>query len=164
MIALIIIGLVGILIAGAEALLNTAGEVEAFPDTAKNREWRQKQSMYQIDNLIGKLNILDLIFGLINNIRQPKSNNAKGSKWRLVKIIMWQGPDGETPVAIWRELKRYGIILIWHGFDGDRSWFYVRETQKKHAIYRLARLHRGGPSWAEQRAGLWGEIRKRMKR
>jgi len=149
----IIFGFAGLVIALAQALLGTAGEIEAFPDTAENQKWRHGKWMYQIDNVIGQLNILDMIFGLISNAVKPKSADAKGSKWRLAKVIVWRGPDGMSVLEARREFKRYGIIVIWHGFNGDSCWFYIRETQKNHALYRLDHIHAGGPSWKEQANG-----------
>ena len=150
---IVILGGAGLIFVLAQALLGTAGEIEASPDTAENQKWRQSKWMYQIDNVWGQLNILDLLFGLISNAVKPKSKDAKGSKWRLAKVIVWRGPDGLGVLEVRREFKRYGIIVIWHGFNGDSCWFYVRETQKAHALYRLDHIHAGGPSWAEQANG-----------
>ena len=149
-VGLIIFGIVGVLMAAAEAILGTAGEAEASPDTAANREWRQKQWMYHIDNIGGHLNILDLIFGIIHNATEGQSRASQRSRWRLTKITIWRGPDSEPAITIYKKLKRHGVILVWYGFDGDRCWVYVRLEQARWAKYLLNNMP--ASTWAQKEA------------
>jgi len=149
---LLLVGIVTMFVmSGFATLLNTEGEIEAYPDTPEMQDWRRKKLMYQIDNVIGNLNIIDLLFGLIHNATTPKSEDAIGSKWRLAKVVCWRGSK-HTALEMIRELKRYGIVIVWHGYSGDYVYFHVRQTQAEYAHYRLAHLHAGGPSWKEQAA------------
>lgn len=153
MISLLIGGMIAaVFMMGTEAVLNTAGEYDAYPDTPEMQEWRRKKWMYHVDNVAGKLNYIDLVAGIIINAVRSKSKEAKGSRWRFARINCWRG-GSHTANEIKRELKRYGIIIVGHGYDGDRVYLFVRQTQVAHALYRLENLHAGGPSWKEQAGG-----------
>lgn len=153
MISLLMGGMIAaVFMMGTEAILNTAGEYDAYPDTPEMQEWRRKKWMYHVDNVGGKLNYIDLIAGIIINAVRTKSKEAKGSRWRFARINCWRG-GGHTANEIKKELKRYGIIIVGHSYDGDRVYLFVRQTQVAHALYRLEHLHAGGPSWKEQAAG-----------
>ncbi len=153
MISLVVGGMIAAVISmGIETLLNTAGEYDAYPDTQEMQEWRRKKWMYHVDTVAGKLNYIDLLAGIIINAVRAKSAEAKGSRWRLARINCWRGGD-HNAIEIKRELKRYGIIIVGHGYDGDRVYLFVRQTQVAHALYRLEHLHAGGPSWKEQAGG-----------
>lgn len=163
MIALVIFGAAGaVLFVGIESVLNTAGEVDAYPDSKEAQEWRRKKLTYYMDHILGRLNYIDLIAGIIINTLRSKSKGAKGSRWRFVRINIWQGgPHSANEIR--RELKRYGIIVVGHGFDGDRVYLFVRQTQAAHAKYRLAHLHAGGPSWKEQKPTTLARLTHRLR-
>lgn len=165
MIAFVIINTVGIvLFMGIEAILNTAGEVDAFPDSQEAQAWRQKKWTYYTDHIMGRLNYIDLIAGIVITALRSRSKDAKGSRWRFTRINIWRGgPHNANEIK--RELKRYGIIIVGHGYDGDRVYLFVRQTQAAHAKYRLDHLHAGGPSWKEQAAAKpnrLGQILRRL--
>ena len=163
MIALIIVSAAGaVLFMGIEAILNTAGEVDAHPDSKEAQEWRQKKWMYYVDHVVGRLNYIDLIAGIIINTLRSKSEKAQGSRWRFVRINIWRGGP-HCANEIKRELRRYGIIIVGHGFDGDRVYLFIRQTQAVHAKYRLAHLHAGGPAWKEQKPTTLARLTHRLR-
>jgi hypothetical protein len=156
MISLIIVGaaiyiLDNILILGNLLVRDT---VEPWPDTPKAQEVRRKSLFFWIDHIGGQcFNPLDTIYGLIKNAIKPKSEDAQGSRWKLTRVVMWRPGMGNTYATysqVAKMLSKYGIICFWWGFDGHQMYFHVRETQARHAIYRLTHGDTGR-SWAEQR-------------
>lgn len=116
------------------------------------------------DDVIGKLDMLDVLETLIRTAIAPVSKNAKHGRFDMVFVVYPRGDkfkiDATAREAV-NLMRDAGIVCGCVGFDRDNTYWLIRRSQYQWAIHLMggepgAQLNRPKRLWKDKpRRSIW---------